>query len=83
MTSNKKWIVRRSKIHGHGVFASSDIKKGAKIIEVFIDKNQKFEPKLISSKNKNGKIITPKLHEMYPYLSYDEFQENIFNKLAK
>ena len=43
MTSNKKWIVRRSKIHGYGVFASSDIKKGARIIEYIGEKISKSQ----------------------------------------
>jgi hypothetical protein len=47
------------------------------IFEVFLDKKQNFEPKLISWKDKNGSLHTPKLHEMSPLLSEDEFQLNI------
>ena len=56
----------------------SDIKNSRPIIfEVFLDKKQNFEPKLISWRDKNGLLHTPKLHEMSPLLSEDEFQLNI------
>ena len=47
------------------------------IFEIFIDKKQNFEPKLISWKDKNGNLHTPKLHEMSPLLSEKEFRLNI------
>ena len=47
------------------------------IFEVFLDKKQNFEPKLISWRDKNGKFHTPKLHEMSPLLSKEELKLNI------
>jgi acetolactate synthase-1/2/3 large subunit len=47
------------------------------IFEVFVDKKQNFEPKLISWRDKSGKFHTPNLHEMSPLLSRDELNLNI------
>jgi len=47
------------------------------IFEVFVDKKQNFEPKLISWRDKSGKFHTPSLHEMSPLLSEDELKLNI------
>ncbi len=44
------WIVKKSKVHGTGVFASENIKKGTRIIEYIGDKVSKKEGDLRSEK---------------------------------
>ena len=37
------WVVKKSKVHGNGIFASRDIKKGEKVIRYIGDKISKSE----------------------------------------
>ncbi len=64
----------------------SDLKKIDKIVgdktnqilcEVFIDKNQLFEPRIVSYKNKKGKLFSPPLEDMTPRLSTEELKNNM------
>ena len=64
----------------------SDLKKVDKIVsdktnqilcEVFIDKNQLFEPRIVSYKNKKGKLFSPPLEDMTPRLSTEELKNNM------
>ncbi len=50
------------------------------ICEVNIDKNQLFEPRIVSYKDKNGKLKTPPLEEMSPRLSEKVFNETMLIK---
>ncbi len=49
--------------------------KKALICEVNIDKNQLFEPRIVSYKDSKGKLKTPPLEEMTPLLSNKTFNE--------
>jgi acetolactate synthase-1/2/3 large subunit len=49
-------------------------KKGPIICEVILDTKQEFEPKLKSRFSK-GKIVTPELDDMYPFLDNKIFKE--------
>lgn len=51
---------------------------GAFICEIFLDLNQEFSPKLSSRKLADGTMISPSLEDMYPFLSREELQSNIF-----
>ncbi len=42
-----------------------------------VDKEQLFEPKLQSRISEDGEIVTPQLHDMYPFLTEKEINENI------
>jgi acetolactate synthase-1/2/3 large subunit len=64
----------------------SDLKKVDKIVgdktnqilcEVFIDKNQLFEPRIVSYKNKKGELFSPPLEDMTPRLSTEELKNNM------
>ena len=46
------------------------------IYYVNLNENQRFEPKLQSRKLKNGSLLTPELHDMFPFLSEEEVKEN-------
>ena len=50
------------------------------ICEVRIDKNQLFEPRIVSYKDKNGMLRTPPLEEMSPRLSDKVFNETMLIK---
>ncbi|MDC3037248.1 thiamine pyrophosphate-binding protein [Candidatus Pelagibacter sp.] len=47
------------------------------ICEVKIDKNQLFEPRIVSYKDKNGRLKTPPLEEMSPRLKEDIFKKTM------
>jgi acetolactate synthase-1/2/3 large subunit len=49
------------------------------IIEVFVDVNQFFEPKLSSKVLEDGRIISPRIDDMYPFLSREEYESVKFN----
>jgi acetolactate synthase-1/2/3 large subunit len=50
---------------------------GPIICEVILDPNQLFEPRVSSKQLPDGKIITPPLEDMYPFLDREEFKENM------
>lgn len=52
-------------------------KKGPMIIEVFVDKNQKFEPKSATKKYPDGTLVSPPLEDLAPFLSRDELKKNM------
>ena len=51
------------------------MKKGPALIELIIDNEQEFCPKLKSRIDKNGEFITPELDDMFPFLSQDKLEE--------
>jgi len=48
------------------------------IFDVKVDPNQPFSPKLISQKLANGEMVSPRLENMWPFLSKSELEDNIF-----
>ena len=52
--------------------------KNKSICEIFIDKNQLFEPRLVSYKDSEGNLISPPLHDMTPRLSDDEIRTSMY-----
>ncbi len=49
------------------------------IIEAIIDPTQNFEPKLSAKKLPDGKMISPSLEDMYPFLTEEEMKTNIYS----
>lgn len=47
------------------------------LIEVFVDPDQPFSPKLASRKLDDGTMVSPSLEDMAPFLSRDELAKNI------
>lgn len=43
------------------------------LLEVFVDTNQNFEPKVSSKVLHDGTIISPKIDDMFPFLDRDEY----------
>jgi acetolactate synthase-1/2/3 large subunit len=52
--------------------------KGRFICEVHLDLDQHFSPKLTSKKLEDGSMVTSPLHDMWPFLSEQELNTNIF-----
>ncbi len=50
--------------------------KGPAICEVMLDKEQFFEPKLSSKVMPDGKIVSPAIDDLSPFLSREEYLEN-------
>lgn len=50
---------------------------GPALIEVMLDPKQEFEPRTKSKQMPDGKIVTPPLEDMYPFLDADELASNI------
>ena len=55
-------------------------KPGPTIFDVFLDVAQEFEPRLRSRILPDGKIQTPNLEDMYPFLSAEELAANMLVK---
>jgi acetolactate synthase-1/2/3 large subunit len=51
---------------------------GPALLEIVLDIKQKFSPKLASRKLPDGKMVSPSLEDMAPFLSKDELDSNIF-----
>jgi len=50
---------------------------GSAFIEVFVDADQSFLPKLASRKNDDGSMTSPELEDMAPFLTREELFSNI------
>ncbi len=50
--------------------------EGPVICEVIIDEGQNFEPKLSSKVLPDGKIVSPPIDDMYPFIDKAEYAEN-------
>jgi acetolactate synthase-1/2/3 large subunit len=55
--------------------------KGPYICEVFVTKEQKFEPKPASRKLPDGTMVSAPLEDMYPFLDREELKQNMYIKL--
>lgn len=51
--------------------------EGPTLFDVHLDPAQEFEPRLRSRILPDGKILTPNLEDMYPFLSEEELAENM------
>lgn len=49
---------------------------GPAMCEVVVDPGQNFEPKLSSRVLPDGKIVSPPIDDMYPFLGREEYEEN-------
>jgi len=50
---------------------------GPALIDVMLDPKQEFEPRIKSKQLPDGKIVTPALEDMYPFLDPEELASNI------
>ncbi len=56
---------------------------GPTLIDVILDPNQEFEPRIKSRQRPDGTIETPALEDMYPFLEPAELTENVITKVSK
>ncbi len=61
--------------------ALKDKQKGIKLIEVFLDKNQTFEPRVSATKLHSGKMVSSPLEEMSPLMPKKEFLNRMLIEL--
>lgn len=52
---------------------------GPRLIDVLLDPDQGFEPKLRSRQLPDGRIVSPSLEDMYPFLDPQELRANMCN----
>lgn len=51
-------------------------KQGPVLCEVFVDEKQNFAPKLSSKVLPDGRIVSPEIDDMFPFLSREEYEAN-------
>ena len=52
--------------------------EGPIICEIFVDKEQKFEPKSATKKLEDGTLVSPPLEDLAPFLPKDELEKNMY-----
>ena len=55
---------------------------GPGLAEIVVDPDQPFEPKLAAKQLPDGKIISPSLEDMWPFLQRDELETNMIRRSA-
>jgi acetolactate synthase-1/2/3 large subunit len=55
---------------------------GPGLIDVVVDPDQLFEPKLAARQLPDGKIVSPSLEDMWPFLSKEELESNMIARSA-
>jgi acetolactate synthase-1/2/3 large subunit len=58
------------------------ITKGPVICEIFLEKGYTFIPKLSSRIKDDGTMVSPSLEDMFPFLSREEYEENMINEAS-
>jgi acetolactate synthase-1/2/3 large subunit len=58
-----------------GAFLNSE---GFGLADVIVDPDQLFEPKLAARQLPDGKIVSPSLEDMWPFMPKQELEQNIF-----
>jgi acetolactate synthase-1/2/3 large subunit len=53
-------------------------KNGFALCEVFVSIQQKFEPKSATKRLPDGRLISPPLEDLAPFLSREELKENMY-----
>lgn len=56
---------------------------GFSICEIFVTKEQIFEPKSATKKLPDGRLFSPPLEDMYPFLDRDEMKKNMYIDMIK
>ena len=56
---------------------------GPMVAEVMLDPQQIFEPKLSSKQLPDGRIVSPSLEDMFPFLDKEELQSNTYPRRSK
>ena len=56
--------------------------EGFGLAEIILDPEQPFEPKLAARQLPDGKIVSPSLEDMWPFLPREELEQNMLVPLA-
>jgi acetolactate synthase-1/2/3 large subunit len=56
---------------------------GPAVCEIIIDENQPFAPKLAAKQLPNGRIVSPALEDLSPFLPRDELRDNMLIDLIE
>ncbi len=71
----------------HGEMAQSITQtmavEGPALCEIMLDENQPFSPKLGSKQLDDGRIVSPSLEDLSPFLSREELRDNMLIKLIE
>ncbi len=54
--------------------------EGPALIDVVLDPNQEFEPRSKAKQLPDGRIVSPNLEDMYPFLSETELMDNVIKE---
>lgn len=57
--------------------------EGSVFCEIFVSKEQAFEPKSSTKRLSDGTLVSPPLEDLAPFLSREELEENMFVKMVK
>ena len=55
------------------------VQSGPCLCDVILDESQGFEPRMSSRKLDDGRIVTPPLEDMFPFLDREELAKNLLN----
>jgi len=58
-------------------------RKGYLLCEVFVDIGQIFEPKSATKRLPDGKLFSPPLEDLYPFMDRDELKKNMYVDLTE
>jgi len=50
------------------------------LIDVVLDPNQEFEPRSRARQLPDGRIVSPNLEDMYPFLDETELMDNVIKE---
>jgi acetolactate synthase-1/2/3 large subunit len=53
---------------------------GPALIDVLLDRNQEFEPRSKARQLADGRIVSPNLEDMYPFLEETELMDNVIKE---
>jgi len=53
---------------------------GPALIDVMLDRNQEFEPRSRARQLPDGRIVSPNLEDMYPFLNEIELMDNVIKE---
>lgn len=78
----KAFNIRAAKVSSIGDWSRAEVKELMQsnepaLIEVMLDPEQPFSPKLASRKREDGSMVSPALEDMAPFLDRDELARNI------
>jgi acetolactate synthase-1/2/3 large subunit len=75
--------ISSARIDREAQFAQIDLAlaaEGPALIDVVLDRNQEFEPRSRARQLPDGRIVSPNLEDMYPFLDATELMDNVIQE---